>query len=206
MTMSSDGIDLDFRPKAYFWPIAAETHVLATIKGAARRAEAARLIAAGAFDKLDNFLAASALSEEDRRSWGRIHPSLMGGEYLPDRAETEIEIARINIASTTSDVTSVYARRQGKRIAYRVVDEYGGDTLSAVTRRTSIRPLTLGELRQFFLTAWRLDEVLQMNDLDREGAHDFVRPSSAFYPQFSQLIRLRIDEWIPIAEADEVHS
>ena len=80
MTMSSDGIDLDFRPKAYFWPIAAETHVLATIKGAARRAEAARLIASGAFDKLDNFLAASALSEEDRRSWGRIHPSLMGGE------------------------------------------------------------------------------------------------------------------------------
>ncbi len=205
MTTSSGGIDLDFRPKAYFWPIAAETHLLATIKGATRRAEAARLIAAGAFDKLDNFLVASALSEDDRRYWGRIHPSLMGGEYLPDRAETEIEIARINIASTTSDVTSVYARRQGKRIAYRVVDEYGGDTLSSVTDRTSIRPLTLGQLTDFFLAAWRLDEVLQMNELDREGAHDFVSPSSAFYPKFNDLIRECIDDWIPLDEtqADE---
>ena len=31
----------------------------------------------------------------------------MGGEYLPDRRDTEVEIARINIDSTTSDVTSV---------------------------------------------------------------------------------------------------
>jgi hypothetical protein len=31
----------------------------------------------------------------------------MGGEYLPDRRETELEIARININSATRDVTSV---------------------------------------------------------------------------------------------------
>ncbi len=203
MTESFDGIDLDFRPKAYFWPIAAETHLLATIKGAARRAEAARLIAAGAFNMLDSFLAASALDEEDRSSWGRIHPSLMGGEYLPDRAKTEIEVARISIASTTGDVTSVYARRQAKRISYRVVDEYEGETLSTRTQRTSIHPLTLGQLTDFFLTAWRLDEVLQMNELDRDGAHDFVSPSSAFYPQFDELVRERIDEWIPLKETQE---
>jgi para-nitrobenzyl esterase len=32
---------------------------------------------------------------------GLIHPSFMGGEYLPNRQEAEVEIARINIDSTT---------------------------------------------------------------------------------------------------------
>ena len=203
MSNKTSGIDLDFRPRSYFWPLSAETHVLATIKGAARRAEAARLIEAGHFDQLDGFFAAPALSAEERRSWGLIHPECMGGEYLPDRTATEIEIARINIASSTSDVTSVYARRQARRIAYRVVDEYEGMTLSARTRRTSIRPLSLGELARFFLTAWRLKSVLSMNELDREGAQQFVRSSSEFYPQFEALIRARIDAWIPLEEEEE---
>jgi hypothetical protein len=53
----------------------------------------------------------------------------MGGEYLPDLKQDEVEIARITIASTTQDVTSVFARRGKHRIYYRVVDEYGGETL-----------------------------------------------------------------------------
>lgn len=203
MSNKISGIDLDFRPRSYFWPLSAETHVLATIKGAARRAEAVRLIEAGQFDQLGEFFTAPALSAEERRSWGAIHPACMGGEYLPDRTATEIEIARINIASTTSDVTSVYASRRARRIAYRVVDEYEGMTLSARTRRTSIRPLTLGELTKFFLRAWRLKNVLSMNELDREGAQAFVQPSSEFYPQFEDLIRSRIDAWIPLAEEEE---
>jgi len=39
-----------------------------------------------------------------------IHPSFMGGEYLPDYRRDEIEIARIELESTTSDVISVRAR------------------------------------------------------------------------------------------------
>jgi hypothetical protein len=35
----------------------------------------------------------------------------MGGEYLPDLIPNEVEIARITIASTTQDVTCVYARQ-----------------------------------------------------------------------------------------------
>jgi len=53
-------------------------------------------------------------------------------------------IASITIASTTQDVTSVYARRGRKRIYYRVVDEYGGETLSGRRTRSSTQPLTLG--------------------------------------------------------------
>jgi hypothetical protein len=202
MSTLLDGIDLSFRPKSYFWPLSAKTHLLATIKGAARRAEAERLIASGDIKQLDEFIAASKLSEEDRQMWGRIHPSFMGGEYLPDRADREIEIARITIASTTMDVTGVYARIVGKRIAYRVVDEYGGDTLSNKGVRTSLRPLSLGQLEQFFISAWRLDEVVKFNELDQAGAQAFVSPSSSFYPQFSQLIRRRIKQWIPETEEE----
>ena len=42
-----------------------------------------------------------------------------------------------------------------------------------------------------------------MNELDREGAHDFVSPSSAFYPQFNDLIRERINDWIPLKGTQE---
>jgi hypothetical protein len=40
------------------------------------------------------------------------------------------------------------------RIRYRVVDEYNGDTLSEKRARSSKRPLSLGELIDFFLAAW----------------------------------------------------
>jgi hypothetical protein len=119
----------------------------------------------------------------------------MGGEYLPDRRDTEVEIARINIDSTTSDVTSVYAKAGKDRIRYRVVDEYNGDTLSEKRTRSSKRPLSLGELIDFFLGAWPLQEVLEMNELDRDGAQDFTRPTSEVYPQFEAAIRARIDGW-----------
>ncbi len=81
-----------------------------------------------------------------RSALGRLHPSFMGGENLPDRRETEVEIAHINIDSTTSDATSVHAKAGKHRILYRFVDEYGGDTLTAKRTRSSKRPLSLGEL------------------------------------------------------------
>ena len=54
-----------------------------------------------------------------------IHPSFMGGEYLPDYGRDEVEIARIELDSTTSDVINVRAQPRGKRIRYSVCDEYG---------------------------------------------------------------------------------
>ena len=36
-----------------------------------------------------------------------IHPSFMGGEYLPDCGEDETEIARIELRSTLADVISI---------------------------------------------------------------------------------------------------
>ena len=72
------GIDLTFRPQSYFWPLGLDTHLLARIKGAERKAAVQKLIDAGGLDDVPSFLQQSALSDEDRRALGRIHPSLHG--------------------------------------------------------------------------------------------------------------------------------
>jgi len=192
--------DLEFRPKSYFWPMGLETHLLARIKGAERKAALKLLIECGQLDEIPGFLAQSALTEADRQALGRIHPAFMGGEYLPKLMADEVMIARITIASTTQDVTCVYARRGKNRIRYRVVDEYGGDTLSGRNTRTSVKPLTLAQLEAFFTGAWSVFDVLEMNfgddGYDLEQMLDFVvSVDSEFYPQLGRLYRTRIREW-----------
>ena len=201
---TSRPIDLSFRPKTYFWPLGLDTHLLTHVKGAARRAALQRLIDEGRLDEIPDFLAAANLSEEERSAIGRIHPMLMGGEYLPDQEEGEVEIARIEIRSTTGDVTSVYAHRDGSQIRYRVVDEYEGDTLTGATERTSVEPLTLGELTDFFLEAWNLLEVLGFNEFaDLEEALAFFRGCSEFYPDFDRVLRERVTAAFPTAGAED---
>jgi hypothetical protein len=198
--VSVPGINLSFRPSGYFWPLGAQTHLLATIKGAVRKAAARRLIADGRMHELPDFLLRSALTDDERLALGRLHPDFMGGEYLPNLHRQEVEIARIVIASTTQDVTSVYARRGKRRIYYRVVDEYGGDTLCGPARRTSTKPLTLGQLEEFFNATWSIYDVLDMNFGERGYDLDVmdrfvVSVESQFYPDLGRLYRQRIREW-----------
>jgi hypothetical protein len=124
----------------------------------------------------------------------------MGGEYLPNREAQEVEIARITIASTTQDVTCVYAKRGASRIHYRVVDEYENMTLDERTR-TSLRPLTLIELFDFFIKGWDLFCCLEANFGDhgynREEVQGFiVDASSSFYAEFGDLVTQRVDIWV----------
>jgi hypothetical protein len=197
-------IDLSFRPKSYFWPLGLETQLLTHVKGAARRAALQRLIDEDRLDEIPDFLAKAKLSERERTAIGRLHPRCMGGEYLPDQEEGEVEIARIEIRSTTGDVTSVYARRDGGAIRYRVVDEYEGDTLTGNTERTSTEPLTLAELTDFFLSAWNLLEVLEFNEFaDLDDALAFFRGRSEFYPDFDRLLRERVTAAWPEPDQDE---
>ena len=99
---------------------------------------------AGAIDELDQGLLVDCLSNEDRSGLGKIHPSFMGGEYLPDYAEGELEIARIELESTTTDVISIRAKKDGERIAYSIVDEY--ETEFDVSPKNSEKPLTPADL------------------------------------------------------------
>lgn len=198
--MSADAIDLGFRPKSYFWPMGMDTHLLSRIKGAERKAALTTLIESGRLEDIPEFLAQSALSDEERKALGRIHPAFMGGEYLPDLLHNEVMIARITIASTTQDVTCVYARRGKDRIRYRVVDEYEGDTLSGPRERTSTRPLTPGQLADFFDGAWSVFDVLAMNfghrGYDEAQMQRFiVEVGSRFYPELGKLYRSRIRAW-----------
>ena len=109
------------------------------------------------------------------------------------KEDGEVEIARISIKSTTFDVTCVYARPDAGVIHYRVVDEYGGDTLQGPGEAQTDKPMALGEFADFFLGAWPLIDVLEMNfEGDQEGAMDFFSADSDFYPDFDRLCRLRV--------------
>ncbi len=90
MSMSKSDIDLAFRPASYFWPITHETHVIAAIKGERRREAIRAAFDANRVSALDEYYASPVLHEEDRRALGALHPSFMGGEYLPNREETDL--------------------------------------------------------------------------------------------------------------------
>jgi hypothetical protein len=192
MTVTST-INIDHRPSGYFGPQRLEEHLLANIKGSVLRAQLKRVLQAGDYDGFNKLLGDGSTSDHDRKVLESIHPMFMGGNYLPDREEQEVEIARIRIASTTFDVTSVYARSDNGKIHYRVVDEYGGDTLSGEDEMVGERPLTLGELHEFFIGAWPLHDVLVMNfEGDVEGMLGFFEADSEFYPELDELCRKRV--------------
>jgi len=93
-----------------------------------------------------------------------------------------------------------FARRGKNRIYYRVVDEYGGDTLTEARARTSIRPLTLRALESFLNGAWSIFGVLDMNFGDGgynvdEMLRFVVGVDSQFYPQIGALYAQRIQAW-----------
>ena len=205
MSRATRSIDLASRPRTYFWPHGLKLHPLSSIKGANRRALIARVLAEDPDAHVPPVLLQSELPEPLRSFLGRQHPSHMGGEYLPDMGSQEVEIARITIASTTRDVTRLCARPQGRSIALHVVDEYGGDTLSGQTKRMARKPLSLREVTKFFLGAWNLCAVVQMNFEDDgypdEEVFDFFDGSSGFYPGFDWLLRKRVRTFIKKSKA-----
>ena len=137
------------------------------------------------------------LFNRDRRRLGDLAAGTMVVKapkrvLQPDLADTEVKIARIQIDSSTFEVTSVYARRGAApgTIDYRIVDEYEGDTLNGPCTMTSAQPLSLLELVMFFLGGWNLLAVLDMNfEGDVSGMLGFFRGSSDFYPEFDQCLR-----------------
>ena len=209
MSQHPDGIDLDYRPNSYFWARERGIPLISDIKGAERRKLYEMALESGLADLIEPSLLGHDLPQEQRQAQGRIHPAFMGGEYLPSCRVGEVEIARITIASTTQDVTCVYARPVGRRIHYRVVDEYSGDTLDGRGHRTSLSPLSLGQLADFFLQSWDLIACLEANfsgdGYPREEVHGFVvDASSSFYAEFGALIHARIDAWLDrVAPAEE---
>lgn len=64
--------------------------------------------------------------------------------------------------------------------------------------------MTLGELADFFLTAWPMMEVLESNfDDDVEGALEFFQADSEFYPDLNNVCYSRVLDYFPEAQDDE---
>ena len=202
-------IDYEFRPES-FWTAASDplAAILRNVKGRNRREMIRDYYAAGKLDQLSDELLRDSLSDEARISLGKIHPTFMGGEYLPNYGRQEVEIARIALASTTSDVISLRARPSGSRIKYRVVDEYA--TEFQLPQQTSRRPFSLRQLIRFLDSVehpeadagWkRFGFVLSFNECnldcgtDLETLRDFTSVSSDFYPELGSHNREAIEEW-----------
>lgn len=201
--------NLSFRPPTY-WPDATGTKTfIAGIKGSARRRIAHSAITSGLPGVPEGLFDAS-LGDQARAAWGRVHPTSMGGEYLPDLEMGEVEIARLELQSTTADVISVRAHRDGSGIRYQIVDEYN-DLEYVFSPERSQAPLTLGELVALLDHACvpGQNETMEAYGLVQgfwewnfepggspENAVNFVTVSSPFYPALAEYYRARADEWI----------
>lgn len=214
--------NLAFRPQTY-WPNPPGTRaMLSRIKGTARRRIVQQAITADGLGAVPEMYE-ETLSDENRKAWGKMHPSQMGGEWLPDLLSGEVEIARLEYASVTADVVSIRARPADGEIHYRIVDEYEETYLSAV--ECSREPLTLGEM------IWLLDHShhpAAPTDLIVEVVHGLVegvwedafrsgdRPekivefapvtvSSPFYP-LAEYYESRAADWIAISKQNPLSA
>jgi hypothetical protein len=202
-------INYDFRPDSYWSPARSPLDAaLRNVKGRNRREMIKDYHSRGLLPALSDNLLRDTLDEDMRRRLDLIHPSFMGGEYLPDYGCDEVEIARIELQSTTSDVISVRARPRGKRIEYSVCDEYQVEY--RLPQKTSRQPFSLRDLIRFLDSVehpdhepeWeRFGFVLSFNQTslecngDLETLEDFTSVSSDFYPGLGQHYAKAIDEW-----------
>ena len=191
------GIDLEFRPSDLLFPMTAEKLLLSRVKGTWRREVLTIAVAEDHLNEVDPFFTQISLDNEERRARAAVHPTFMGGEYLPDFEEGEIEVARIDLRSVTADAISIRLRRLPIGFAYRVVDEYMDEKenglLESPTFVLADRPLTLAQFGEFAIRVSRLKEICDTDRFDSvDEAQCFVRASSEFYPQFAAYIAAAI--------------
>ena len=209
-------IDYGQRPASYWEDADILTALLRNVKGQERRKMIREYWSQGRLHELDERLLADTLSEEDRDRLGKIHPALMGGEYLPDYRGGEVEIARIELQSTTFDVISIRAMRRARGIAYVIVDEY--DTEFELARKTSREPLTLAELIRFIdesqhpeyepglALCYNVSNAESYDDYNlggREELREFTKVSSEFYPELLDHYENVFDEWVKEEKSPE---
>lgn len=199
------GVRYGYRPKSYWEdpdPLAA---ILRNVKGENRRQMIIDCWKAGKLEELEPSILLDEQDDETRRRRGRIHPSFMGGEYLPSYLPLEVEIARICLQSTTSDVITLRARPVPEGIAYRVEDEYEG--VFALPIPVSPIPLTLADvIRQFEEGRlkdldWEGGLALGYNNMNAEysdpkGLRHFTRISSDFYRYLGYHFEMVFTDWV----------
>ena len=199
-------IDYTQRPQSY-WDDSSVLHAtLRNVKGENRRRLIRDFHSLEQLDKVEPGLAKDILSTPERENLGRIHPTFLGGEYLPDYQATETEIARIVLDSTLRDVISLRARRtKTGLLRYSIVDEYEGEFF--YPKLPSRDPLTLGQIVDW-IDQTRIDGnsddgyglgliFTVSNFTEGEDAHrleNFTTVDSDLYPELAQhYVRLSSD-------------
>jgi hypothetical protein len=133
--------------------------------------------------------------------------------FMPEFAEGEVEIARIEQRTTIGEVISTRSRKYGEMIAYSIVDDFDDPEPYNVAPKTSKKPLTLGELIRlidggrsdeadwapneslaiYFTVGSYRDGEQSLNHLDH--SRDLSRVESVFYPQLNLHYEKVLDRW-----------
>ena len=200
------GIKYSFRPKSYWNDGNVLQVLLRDVKGAERRKMIKHYYEQGMFQELDETFTKSSLTEDERNRFGVIHPSFMGGEYIPDCNPSETEIARVTLRSTTKDVISIRATREDGELRYSIVDEYDDHEFILWTE-FSQKPFSLKELIEFLENSSEDNGYpgglpLAYNNsnadgvLSRERLRDFTTVSSEIYSQLEEHYDRVYADWI----------
>ena len=205
-----EGIDYSFKPQDYWIDKDVLQAILRNVKGAERRKMIKAYYEAGNFQQLEESFSKVSLSEEERSRLGSIHPMFMGGEYLPDYARDETEIARIELKSVMADVVSIRARLDDETIHYSVVDEHGGKF--TLETEYGFEPFSLADLIRFIDgtdldSGWVGGLALTFNNAnaeaqDREDLLYFTTVSSDIYTDLEKHYDQVFLEWVK--EEEEV--
>jgi hypothetical protein len=202
-------IDYMQRPASYWEDEDVLACLLRDVKGTERRRLITKCWREGTLDQLPEEFLKNTLGEEAREMFGRIDPSCMGGEFLPDYQPGETEIARLELRSVTADVISIRARRDGGRIVYSIVDEYA--TEFELQRQNSRKPLSLAEMVRFIDGSSHPDLpaglALCYNSMNADGGvtgrdelQDFTSVCSETYPQLQEHYDRVFEEWAGVEE------
>ena len=194
-----------FRPSSYWEESDPLNTILRNIKGTNRRRMVTDFWNEGKLDDLNEALLNDDTDPKLKLFLESIDPTFMGGEYLPDCLPTEVEIARVELESTTADVISIRARRlsSDNLIHYRVVDEY--NTTFEIEPESSPAPLTHDELIQFIGNTYfgeNSDLALGYNQMnfecggDAESLRHFTTVSSSFYPGLYDHYETVFEQWV----------
>ena len=187
----------DFSPESYFSPTALANYYSRKVRGSKlrdiirpNRGEQVAPHASLLFSLFATF-------EKLQARFEALHPSHMGGNYLPQLGSGEVEVARLSLASSTTDTFAVYAVRSPRGVLLRMVDEYGGDTLAEPRELEVGGPLTLEEISEWMLSSIELVACCEHNCSDAEEAMDFFRASSAFYPGLNTYLCQKVKKSFP---------
>ena len=201
-------IDYTQRPTSYWDDSSVLNATLRNVKGENRRRLIRDFHFLNQLDQVEPGLSKDTLTTPERQSLGRIHPSFLGGEYLPDYQAAENEIARIVLDSTLRDVISLRARRtKTGLLRYSIVDEYEG--IFYFPKLPSQTPLALGQIVDW-IDQTRVEDnpddgyglgITYTESNHREGEladrlEYFTTVESELYPQLTEHYRKVSSEWV----------